>query len=260
MESEPVVCAVMLTRDRPAMAARAVESFRRQTYERKRLLVYNQNTAVEYGHIPSSIKLGDGVFDIPAGYRGYTIGRARNEANQHADYDIIAHWDDDDWSHPDRLAEQVALLQSSGADCVCYTDMLFWDTRKYVAKLERRQIIGDQEGDSVEGYVNEAWLYTNPAPVYSLGSSMLYWRKAWERTPFDDIHHGEDERWMLKVKTVGMSSLFRASDMLPQEPRMVCGIHGGNSSPYRPESAPNSYRRVPEFDAYCSRVMSLEGK
>src|SRR6266568_2655786 len=41
MPPDPTICAIMLTRDRPAMAARAVESFRRQTYERKRLLVVN---------------------------------------------------------------------------------------------------------------------------------------------------------------------------------------------------------------------------
>ncbi len=50
---EPLVCCVMLTRDRPEMVKRAVDSFRSQTYKRKKLLIYNQNTAVDYGHIPS---------------------------------------------------------------------------------------------------------------------------------------------------------------------------------------------------------------
>jgi hypothetical protein len=39
--SEPTVCCIMLTKDRPALAARAVRCFRQQTYERKRLLIVN---------------------------------------------------------------------------------------------------------------------------------------------------------------------------------------------------------------------------
>ena len=43
--------------------------------------------------------------------------------------DILVHLDDDDYSHPNRIAEQVVLLQSSGADCVGYREMLFWQNR-----------------------------------------------------------------------------------------------------------------------------------
>lgn len=242
---EPTVCCAMLTRDRPAMAARAVKSFRRQTYERKRLLI------LDTGGPGASFDCNHEIVHAwRSQFSGHSIGALRNKANDLTlGCDIIAHWDDDDWSHPNRLAEQVALLQSSGAECVVYQDMLFWDTRgtmiPHVSGAKTRQ-----------PGLDRAWLYTNPVPIYSLGSSMLYWRSAWEKTPFDDINHGEDGRFMGKVKTVGVSSVLGTVARYA-EPRMVCGIHGGNSSPYRPESAPNSYRRVPEWDSYCAERMRL---
>ena len=65
-------------------------------------------------------------------YEQATIGtKLRNfagEANGPAWMpEILIHWDDDDYSHPNRIAEQVALLQSSGADAtVGFREMLFW--------------------------------------------------------------------------------------------------------------------------------------
>ena len=254
---EPTVVCVMLTKDRPEMAQRAVSAFRAQTYGRKRLLAVNNGRFA----LPDALLTVGSEVEIYRHNGGSPIGSLRNVANGCTACDIIAHWDDDDWSHPNRLAEQVALLQSSGAECVVYTDMLFWDTRF--------------------GHFCGAWLYTNPAPVFSLGSSMLYWRSAWEARPFDDINHGEDGRFMRKIKTVGVSSFPALPDcMIPQKvggkayladplrafmddphldlnSRMVCGIHGGNSSPYRPENSPNSYRRTPEWDDYCRKMMQL---
>ena len=39
--SNPSVCAIMLANGRPEMVARAVKSFRAQTFRNKRLLVYD---------------------------------------------------------------------------------------------------------------------------------------------------------------------------------------------------------------------------
>ena len=156
--AEPLVCCIMLTRDRPAMARRAVECFRAQTYERASMICLDtgagDNVSVQHYHMPM--------------WADRSIGALRNEANAMVgSADIIAHWDDDDWSHPHRLAEQVALLQASGADVVGYRDMLFWDQRP--------------------GAFCGAWLYSNPLTRgYALGTSLMYWRKTWKRCPFDD--------------------------------------------------------------------------
>ena len=115
----------MLTRDRPEMAKRAVASFRAQTYENACLLMFNTGCDMpglsSLGR-PSTRKV---VHWHRPEYAGKTIGELRNLAIQ-AEHewwgfksDIIAHFDDD-LSHPNRLAEQVALLQQSGADAVGY--------------------------------------------------------------------------------------------------------------------------------------------
>lgn len=232
----------MLTRDRPEMAARAVRCFREQTYQSKRLMIYNANTAVEYGHIPGipGITLGEGVIQIPAGSRGLSIGAMRNDANQHADYQILIHWDDDDWSHPNRIAEQVALLQASGKECVGYKDLLFW-----------RETPGREN-------LGEAWLWKHPLRGLP-GTSLCYWRKTWEQWPFPDLpknnaSEGEDMAWLRGVDSLGVSSLMGWDD-----PRMIASIHGSNTMAYTDAllSESTSWVRVPQFDQLCRERMAL---
>src|ERR1041384_116717 len=113
MSEQPTVCAVMLTRDRPALAAKAVECFRRQTYPNARLLILNGGSTSmgfsEYaGYTPGYI------VELHRDLQRYTIGALRNlanEATQPLNAQILIHWDDDEWSHPNRITEQVALLQ-----------------------------------------------------------------------------------------------------------------------------------------------------
>ena len=232
-KTEPTVCCVMLTADRPELARRAVECFRRQTYSRARLCVFDTG---ETHALPPSRDFRIGVFHAP-NQRGKAIGELRNlvasavsRQNNPAPPDIFAHFDDDDWSHPNRIAEQVALLQSSGADCVGYREMLFW-----------RQHDG------------EAWLYSNRDPRYCLGTSLCYWRKTWERKPFEATSQGEDERFTTGLKCFGSDLIFGR-----EQPRMIARIHAGNTSnAYDPGVMRKSaeWKRVPEWDEHCRRVM-----
>ena len=52
--------------------------------------------------------------------------RSMRQSRAMTTHDILIHWDDDDYSHPNRIAEQVALLKSSGADVVGFSEMLSW--------------------------------------------------------------------------------------------------------------------------------------
>lgn len=225
----------MLTRDRPAMARQAVACFRAQTYPAKRLLV-----------VDSGRELYPGIEDESSGvcwepcHEGFTIGELRNTAvNFLTEFPIIVHWDDDDWSHPNRIAEQVALLQWSGADVVGYREMLF-----------ARQVfspITDAPTDS------EAWLYNNPNPGYALGTSLCYWRETWERKPFEATSRGEDLKFCLGLKVAGVPSI--GTDGVP---RMIARIHSANTSTAytsRKMVAPE-WRRVPEWDKHCAVVFA----
>ncbi len=255
--SNPTICAIMLTKDRPEMAARAVRCFREQTYENKRLLIWD--TGSLGGRAEDSIApIGNFELQINEHYcfdvDGFTIGKLRNRANswpEVEDSDIIAHWDSDDYSHPNRLTEQVALLVSSGADAVGFNSMLFWDTRVRIM-----DVTSGGAPWTESALRNEAWLYCAVNPQHILGTSLLYWRSTWERQPFDDVPSGEDTRWIAKLgkKAFGVPSDMHHYD---GEPRMIASVHGGNSSGYAPEKDRASTKRAPEFDAFCRTVMAL---
>ena len=277
----PTVCCVMLVNGRAAMVRRAIESFRAQTYEPKRLLIWDSSPSLtvdhadEYGrihHIPAPLPI-----------KG-TIGALRNEANAFSietSTDLIAHFDSDDWSHCRRLEEQVALLEASGKECVGYRELLFWDTR---GKTDT-----SQPNWMAVGTMGESWIYRNHQANWAAGASFLYRRELWQQQPFDDAPH-EDQRWWLTPlvsrNCLGVSSLsvpnvrreiiethesevvrtFRPGQWvitdgdIPCDPRMVCGIHGSNSEAYDRAVMlrnPDVWRRAPEFDSYCEEKMQL---
>jgi hypothetical protein len=194
--------------------------------------------------------------------KGKTIGYMRNLCVEQARGEIIVHADDDDYSHPMRLAEQVALLQSSDSECVGYRECAFWDTRLEVGKRKAQAFVrGDGPCIGVSAPLpGEAWVYRSPDPRYAIGASLMYWRKTWERVPFPDKNVGEDQHFTMRVKTVGVSGL-RFPDIAdsvgaPCEPRLICGIHGSNSADYRKFSK-QSWRREPALDEICRTRMAL---
>jgi hypothetical protein len=237
--SEPSVCAIMLTRDRPEMARLAVECFRKQTYPNKNLLVWD-NGVPGVPFFPRKEMAEREYLGID---EDWSIGVLRNRANQHAcsgetfaEPDILVHLDSDDWSHPNRIAEQVEFLQATSADCVGYREMLFW-------RQEERQ----------------AWLYSNPDPRYCLGTSLCYWRAAWERRPFEATSQGEDARFTAGLDCRGVPSFGFARKMFRLNPRMIARIHPGNTSnAYEPAkmAACPEWSRASEWDAYCAEKMT----
>lgn len=251
--TEPTVCAVMLTANRPEMARHAVECFRAQTYPNKRLLIVNTG--------PGPI-LPDEEHNIAEpcfiGADALTIGELRNMAMDSTDYrphntrkeaDIICHWDDDDWSHPNRIAEQVALLQASGAEAVGYNSLLFW-------REPEQYIVNDQFGHDTGGrgvIPGEAWLYSGGIT----GTSLMYPRTSWQRKHFEPMNNGEDTRFLMGLKTAACPAIVDGV------PRMIARIHPGNTSnAYNPdvmravERQGGEWRRVPEFDNHCRRAFA----
>ena len=237
MSSPKVSIVMLMSPGREKMAVRALQGVQGQTYKNVELLAVDT-----------------------VGMQGKTIGYMRNVANQMATGELIAHFDDDDWSQSLRIEEQVALLEASGKGCVGYRELLFWDTR------EAR---------------NEAWIYRNQDPRWAAGASFLYRRSLWAQYPFFDAPH-EDQRWWLEhvsLKCSGFSALQEfgvkhgsivATAQL--EPRLICQMHAGGTEqiPYSAKDENGDekegtmrgggggvWRRAPEFDAHCAKVMAL---
>jgi len=246
MASEPTVACIMLTKDRHELAARAVRCFRAQTYENKKLWIFDTG---DHGMPNGALTSNFYVWTCEL-YRGrMTIGRCRNEMILESRGDVIIHWDDDDYSHPNRIAEQVAFLQSSGAAVVGYNQMLFWNH----GSPDRMQTSGGYMVTKAEPFeVGESWLYTGPAHQ-PLGTSLCYWRSTWESHRFDDRKHaGEDSDFLARVghrRVKSVSSVFSCKEFVSVSPkpyktlverlceanatdlapRMIATVHGANT-------------------------------
>lgn len=245
------------------MTARAVRCFLSQTYERKALLIFDSGKkCLDLSGVGSS-----STFVRAEKFIGSSIGALRNAANELCrGTDIIAHWDSDDWSHPYRLAEQVNLLQASLAEAVGYNDMLMWESnhRDYIPNPAN-----PKESISVQ-FEPWTWLYDydghgvpqqahgrRPKSAYALETSLLYWRRSWEKLKFEDNNLG-DCRWMKTVRCVSDSSFPNPiAANIPAGPRMIAEIHSGNTV-MRPDLLRgHEFKRVPEWDAFCLERMKL---
>jgi hypothetical protein len=260
-ETMKAVC-ILLTADRQEMTRRAVESFRAQDFdEDERMLIIFDTGSTLYERDGSRERPNEVYVDARE-LRGSTIGRLRNEANAIVARagEALIHWDSDDYSHPSRIREQLALLTTErglsipdartpyfnrpGLPVVCvgYNDVLFWDTCE-VDRVER-------------GPRNEVWRYRSKDPRFVLGSSMCYWAEAWQACRFDDAPH-EDQRWWRKnsSRCLGVES-FSDTD---NEPRLICSIHDGNTSEgYSAELRLHSeWSRVARYDNYVRERMKL---
>ncbi len=107
------------------------------------------------------------------------IGAKRNFGCEHAEGEIIAHWDDDDYSAPGRLADQVERLRESGKAVTGFHSMRFTDgvhwwkyegTRNYA--LGTRYVTGGTGGAHI-AFRSFRWVRTTsssprPTPQASL--------------------------------------------------------------------------------------------
>lgn len=287
--TEPLVCAIMLTRDRPQMAARAVRAFRAQTYDpaRRQLLVYDTGNSAWF--FDGSDAENELIVCAPEDV-DKSIGYLRNKANTCTLADsVIIHWDDDDYSHPNRIAEQVAFLQESGADVVGYSDLLFWrcprgkdaEARPPVAAprapdsvQDPHQAAADPKGCDMASHASadlgEAWIYMAPPRGLTCPeASLCYWRKTWERRPFPTAtapavpNKSEGVEWLagLSLKmcpSLGPLTHPAYGSAYLREPRMIATLHRGNTCAKLPPDAGKAsqkqWGRVPSWDDYCRRI------
>ena len=269
------------------MLKRAVQAFCNQTYQNKRMLLFD--TSPEFPDTTINEEDVWGMWSPPA---GRSIGELRNDAIDTTSADIICHFDSDDWSSPRRIEEQVALLESSGAEAVGYHEAIFWDERACTACARGEEfIVGDGVAwHSAMGCVglplvpcpNQSWLYSNPRPNYAIGASLCFWRETWQRWPFPHLpipgnrqSEGEDAKWLKGVKCVAISGVTECAwpldgvsaagvyeqmavySQLDPEPRLICSVHGGNSQMYELSLGSPQFKRAAQWDQYCREAMKL---
>jgi hypothetical protein len=133
----PSITCVMASRGRLFPALYAIECFLRQTYPRRELLIA---TAAKDGLLARHVATITGhrvrLIEVTG---PESASRLRNAAIAASHGELIAVWDDDDLSHPDRLAAQYRMMTSGGvAGCFLARVLLWWPARRRLAVSSAR--------------------------------------------------------------------------------------------------------------------------
>jgi glycosyltransferase involved in cell wall biosynthesis len=189
-----LVSCIMPTSGRRKYIPAAIECFMAQTHSAKELIVIDDGPDRVSDLIPSG-----GMVRYYHLQDRRSIGEKRNIAIGLAGGDYIAHWDDDDWSHPARLREQLKALIGAQGAIAGYSSMYFID----------------EAGE-------KAWIYKGD-PNYALGTSLFYTRAYWKGGRFLDINVEEDNKFIERAQNSRGLVTRDAGD------RMVARIHSRNT-------------------------------
>ena len=190
---KPLVTCICPTRNRREWLPKAIACFLAQTYANRELVIIADGEEGVADLVPASdrIRLMVSGWDL-------TIGEKRNIGCEAARGDAIAHWDDDDYSFPERLAAQIERLQASRKAVTGYYAMKFTNGAHW-------------------------WLYTG-TPASALGTSLCYWRSWWlSRHFFPGRNIGEDSAFVAQAVR---ENQFVAD---PDRGLMHGTIHAGNT-------------------------------
>lgn len=170
-----LVSAVMITTPARAKLRKMAEAcFYSQTYPEKELIVF---------------------FDAVK-----TVGEKRNQANTLARGEIIIHWDDDDWSAPERIQRQVNfLMKQPVTQVVGYNYLLYWHATGW-------GLLYKGQGSRIPG------------------TTLCYRRDWWYNNPFRGVNVGEDYYFCQNADKKGV---FKA---MPGHSAVVARRHDKNTS------------------------------
>jgi glycosyltransferase involved in cell wall biosynthesis len=128
----PLVSCIMASRGRPLPALHAIECYRRQSHEPRELIVATSETD---GVLRDRIAaFGDPTIHLIEVPSGATAGALRNAAVARSRGELLCVWDDDDLSHPDRIAAQLRSMRSADAQaCFLARVLLWWPRRRMLA-------------------------------------------------------------------------------------------------------------------------------
>lgn len=174
LEKFPLISCIMPTANRPELLKLAIDSFLSQTYENKELLILDD------GKSPSLDK--DYCKDkenIKYSYEGpirKAIPKKLNILSERASGEIIARFDDDDYSAPERLFTQYKVIQQgasfTGFHCILFYHILSQKVYKYFSSKN-----------------------------YACGTSFMFTKAFWEDNPFDELKIlGEDNNLLDRTR------------------------------------------------------------
>ncbi len=194
-----LVSAVMPTADRRHLVPQAIDSFLSQTWEEKELWVLDDGQDLVADLIPRD----SGVAYYAIDGSKPNIPAKRNMVNGKARGRVIIHWDDDDWSAPDRMQSQVEYLLATGVDLVGYHRMHFWDV-----------------------VAQQAYAYRSTQHVWACGTSFCYWKRFWELNPYDESIDLSTDNIFCRAARIRKNLATETAGQA-----MVARVHSRNTNP-----------------------------
>jgi hypothetical protein len=166
-EKNVKVTAVCPTYNRKKYLPGLITSFLSQTHKNSELIIVDDS---EEG-CADCIPVNPRIRYIRMYGERLPVGEKRNLCCEFATGEIIVHFDDDDWSAPTRIAEQVKQLEESGKKVLSYYNILYWNE------------------DAKQVY--RCWTQNIRGPH---GATLCYYKSFWEQNKFTaDL--GEDTRF-----------------------------------------------------------------
>jgi len=217
MRGDYLVSAVMPTANRPRFVGLAIACFQAQTYEPKELLILDDGDSIR-SLVPSDDRIRYYHFD-----KRLILGQKQNLGCELAAGEVICHWDDDDWSAPDRMEHQVEALLHSRKSVTGYHSSTIYD------EIQQR-----------------AWHYHGPLD-WVAGFSLCYLKSYWANDPFPTISTGQDTYMVLQARA------RRQLVSLAGRDQMVARRHSSNTSPFF--CWPNYYEEI-TLDSVPAAFMS----
>jgi O-antigen biosynthesis protein len=208
-----VSCVCPTTGARLPFLKQAIACFLAQDYSNKELLIVTDST--------NSVGIHRHLAEAPAIvtciHRPIQLGAKRNAINEQARGEIICHFDDDDWSAPGRISDQIEHLRAGGKPVTGYARMKFTDGSSW-------------------------WRYKDP--LYPLGTSLCYLKSWWETHRFYDTQVGSDTVLIHAAQLAGEVHAVECGDM------MFARVHGGNTNK-TPQWETSAWEPLTEKDAVC---------
>ena len=171
-----MISCICPTRNRQGLIELAVTSFLNQTYKDSELVILDD------GCPPTVIPENPRIRYIRLSPVGrLTTGQKRNKCCENACGEVIAHFDDDDWSHPLRLEEQLARLKD-GIQVTGYHLIQFYD-------MDQKRAFELKTGEA------------------ALGTSQMYFKSYWERHRFRPQKFKEDVHFSNEAEKAGVLSM-----------------------------------------------------
>jgi len=171
-----MISCICPTKNRQGLIELAVTSFLNQTYKDSELIILDdgypptvipENPRIRYIRLSPVCRL--------------TTGQKRNRCCENARGEVIAHFDDDDWSHPLRLEEQLARLKD-GVRVTGYHLIQFYD-------MDQKRAFELKTGEA------------------ALGTSQMYFKSYWERHRFRPQKFKEDVHFSNEAEKAGVLSM-----------------------------------------------------